>query len=194
MGLDRLPPDCYAFARRLIRRKARQLARKDTFSPTDREDVEQELWLHLCQRLPQFNPAKGTIYAFVVTILERRTATLLRRYEAPKRDSRRCSSLSKNLGAGPAGQVELAATLTAEAADRRLGRASRPAQQRLDAADDVAVVVAQLTPELRAVCEATQLGTRTAAAQALGLPRTTFSARLVKLRRIFSEAGLQEYL
>lgn len=194
MELDRLPADVYAYARRLIRRKAFQLARKEQFSPSDREDIAQDLWLHLCRRLTRYSEERGTIYAFVTTVLERRTATLIRFAAAEKRDLARCSSLSLSVRSHDGMRVELASTITQCAPDPRLSQRRRHDQQMLEMQHDLSDVIASLTPKLQETCAVLAEHSITEAAVKLGIPRTTLYGRVARLRKLFAEAGLQEYL
>lgn len=194
MGINQLPTDVQAFANRLIRRKARQLANHDNFTPSDRDDIAQDLWLHLFENLPKFDPDKGNIFAFIVTVVERETAAIWRKYRAEKRDTCRCSSLNLSIRADDGTRVELASTITEDAPHPRLGQRRRHFEHGVDMAHDVTMVLEQLTPEMRDLCERLKTQTLSEIARDLGVPRTTLDSRLKKLRAHFEEAGLREYL
>jgi len=194
MGIDQLTPDAQAFAERLIRRKSRQLAAKENFTPSDREDISQDLWLHLYERLERFDEAKGTIYAFILTIVERKAISILRRHSAAKRDICRCSSLNLSIRADDGTRVDLASTITEDAPDPRLGKETRHPQHRIEMSLDLAAVIEQLPPDLRDLCERLQTDTLADIARQLGVPRTTLYGRIKQLRERFEEAGLRDYL
>lgn len=67
------------FAAQAIGHKARQLAGRNGFSLSDRDDLEQELRLHLLRRLGSFDPQVAHWNVFVRTLLERHAATLVAR-------------------------------------------------------------------------------------------------------------------
>lgn len=194
MGMDQLSPEAQEFAQRLIRRKSRQLAAKENFTPSDREDVSQDLWLHLYERLDKFDAEKGTIFAFIVTVVERKAISIMRRHSAAKRDICRCSSLNLSVRADDGTRIDLASTITQDAPDPRLCNESRHPQHRVEMALDVATVVEQLPPELRDICERLKTHTLADIARELGVPRTTLYSRIKKLREHFEEAGLRDYL
>ena len=194
MGIEQLAPEAQAFARRLIRRKSCQLARKDSFTPSDREDIAQDLWLHLLQRLAHFDPGKGTIFAFLITVVERHSISILRRQLAAKRDTCRSSSLNLASHSGNSPCADQAASLVQSALDSRLCQESRPSQHHVEVAHDVASVVAQLSPERRDLCQRLQTHSVAEVSRALGMPRSTLCDRITKLRAHFAAVGLREYL
>lgn len=153
MGMDQLSPEAQEFAQRLIRRKSRQLAAKENFTPSDREDVSQDLWLHLYERLDKFDAEKGTIFAFIVTVVERKAISIMRRHSAAKRDICRCSSLNLSVRADDGTRIDLASTITQDAPNPRLCKESRHPQHCVEMALDVATVMEQLPSELRDIGE-----------------------------------------
>ena len=50
------------YARTLIRFKARQLCRLHSFSKSDEEDLQQELWLAVVNQAGKFDPARASIF------------------------------------------------------------------------------------------------------------------------------------
>lgn len=183
-----------ALAIRMARHKARQLAARTEFSPADREDLAQELLLHVIRRAPKFDPSKGSVQAFIATLIARRAASLLRRETAAKRDAHQCCSLNMLVRADDGTRVELASTITEDAPDPRLFKRSRHPQNRVEMASDVATVLSRLPADMRALCERLKRQSLSAAARALGVPRSTLATRLAKLRKTFAAAGLAEYL
>ena len=194
MGIDQLSSEAQEFAQRLIRRKSRQLAAKENFTPSDREDVSQDLWLHLYERLDKFDAEKGTIFAFIVTVVERKAISILRRHSAAKRDICRCSSLSLSVHANDGTRIDLASTMTEDAPNPRLCQESRQPQHRVEMALDFETVMEQLPPELRDLCERLKTQTLADISRELNIPRTTLYGRIKKLREHFEEAGLRDYL
>ena len=79
---------------RLIRQKARQLVGKYGFTASDREDLEQDLWFHLLERLQAESNHIANREAFIVTLLDRQVTDLIRRRRAGKRNAERLRSLN----------------------------------------------------------------------------------------------------
>lgn len=179
---------------RMARHKARQLAARSEFSPADREDLAQELLLHVIRRAPKFDPSKGSIQAFIATLIARRAASLLRREMAAKRDAHQCCSLNMLIRADDGTRVELASTITEDAPDPRLFKRSRHSQHRVEMASDIATVLSRLPDDMRQLCERLKRESLSAAARSMGIPRSTLATRLSKLRKTFAAAGLDEYL
>lgn len=183
------------FAERLIHRKARQLARVPGFSPSDREDIAQELRLKLLMHSAGYDPQQGHRHAFVTALVERHAANLLRAKRAEKRDHRSVRSLSMQLADdAEEGPVELTDAISPRHLDARLGRASREEHELAELAMDVSEAIAGLPPELREVAQRLKTDTLSQIARDLGVPRTTLSDRVRKLRRCFEQTGLGDYV
>jgi RNA polymerase sigma-70 factor (ECF subfamily) len=84
--------------------------------------------------------------------------------------------------------------LDADAHRLRTGQASRPEIELRDLALDVMRTVAALPPDLQEVC-IPLLAERVAdVARSTGIPRGTIYERLAKVRFLFEDAGLRDYL
>jgi len=184
----------YAFE--LIYHKARQLVGKAGFTWDDVEDIEQELALDLLERLAKFDPAKATYNTFVARIVERKISKLIRHRMQEMRDYRReDGSLNDPIDNGRGETSERLQTISQDEHDRRTGRHTRPAAERMDLQIDVSGVLAELPPELRRAAELLMTMTVAQAARALGIPRSTFyDTHLAKLREVFEARGLRDYL
>ena len=166
------------FAARYIRHKALQLVGIAGFTQSDLPDLQQDLVLCLLERLPKFNSSRGTWQAFVVTVLERRVATLLVARHAVRRAQLR---------------FRLALPSSAEPAVARCP-APGPERDELDLVDlehDVTVVVARLPYKLRIVCRWLKEAEVPAIARWLGVSQTTIHNRIKTLRSAFLRAGLK---
>lgn len=151
------------YASRLIAFKARQLSRCPGFSLGDRKDIEQELWLALLIRLPQYDARRASESTFVARVIEHAVVTLLRHRRAEKRSPAReeCSLDDPVLDAD--GRVVPRHETTPEAA-------SEPGRLR-DLERDVAQVVAGLSDDLRAAALALAFGTQNSVGPELGISR-----------------------
>jgi RNA polymerase sigma-70 factor (ECF subfamily) len=192
-GTTHLPP-IDDFAARLIRFKARQLVGRAGFTRSDVDDIEQELVLKLLKHRGAFDPDQSHWHAFVTTIVERHAATILRDKRMEKRDFTRATSLHVIVDDPINGPSELAATIGRRELDARLGLATRPEHDFLELVQDLATVMADLPPTWRNVCERLKSASVSKVARDLGVPRTTLSCLLRRLRRRFEPAGLGEYV
>jgi RNA polymerase sigma factor (sigma-70 family) len=168
------------FARSIIRRKARYVARCDGFTAQDVRDIEQELRLRLLQNLPQFDPDQGHINVFITMVVKRSVAMLLRERGAKKRVAavRSLDTLTNDIGE------------PAELLDHRDdGRSA----ERSDLAHDLAEVLTALPDELRELAERLKVQSVTQAARDMNVPRTSLLRQVDRLRRCFEDAGLRTY-
>ena len=178
------PNDRYAAS--VIQFKAWMLSRRRAFARDDREDIEQDLWLDLLERLPKYDPAKATLNTFIALVVERRVATLIRDRSTEKRspDREECSLDDPVLDGD--GRVVSRHETTPEAA-------SDPGRLR-ELERDMAHVVAHLPDDLRSIALALAFGTQNSIGPELGFSRRAMAKAVEQLREIFRDAGLDKYL
>jgi len=75
------------YARNLIQVKARQLCRRREFLPADQADLQQELWLMLCERADAFDPAKASLDTFIDRVVNTAVGVILRNRQRLKRNT-----------------------------------------------------------------------------------------------------------
>lgn len=183
------------FAAQLIRRKARELAARSGFSPSDRDDIEQELRLILLRRLDKFDPSVAHYNAFVTTVIERYSATILEHRCAESRSHRRYGgSLNQLVDDGDGNKIEMGATLPEDQQCVRTGARFRSGEELHDLATDVAQLIADLPPEVADICERLKRDTISVVARDLGMPRSTLRDLLKGVRSRFECCGMREYL
>ena len=182
-----------AYAAKIIRWKARQLAGRAGFSEADREDLEQEMVLDLLQRLPQYDPKRAQRNTFMARVVEHKAASLIRFKRAAKRDARReACSLDEDVRDGEGRTVERRQTVDQDEYLRRIGSSPRPAGERQDLRLDVDRAMQRLPEGLRRLLELLGTGTVAEVSQATGIPRSTIYDALKKARAAFERAGLSE--
>ena len=195
MGVDNSDDGIDPYAAGLIRFKARQLVGKAGFSAWDREDIEQELTLDLLRRLPKYNPKRAQLNTFIARVVEHRLASLIEAQKAGIRDYRRCRcSLNECFEDADGRSVERVDTFDQEDYLLRTGGQSRPSEELSALAIDVAAVLEGLPHELRNLCRRLQAETVTEISRGTGVPRGTIYESIKKLREIFKDAGLRNYL
>ncbi len=157
-------------AQNIIRRKARKLMRRGGFSSSDLPDLEQDLSLHLLQRMSAFDPRRGDWAVFVTVVITSWGAKLLRTRFAAKRDYRRNRPL-------------LTASQSCQPGDDL---------EQLELLLDVQQALQRLPGDLRPIAERLQHITIAELACALGVPRTTLYEQIKRIRRRFQRMGLKK--
>ena len=195
MGVDNSDDGIDPYAAGLIRFKARRLVGQAGFTASDREDIEQELILDLLRRLPKYNPKRAQLNTFIARVVEHRLASLIEAQKAGIRDYRRCRcSLNECFEDADGRSVERVDTFDQEDYLLRTGAQSRPSEELNRLAIDVAAVLETLPPELRELCRRLKAETVTEISRDTGVPRGTIYESIKKLREIFEDAGLRDYL
>lgn len=182
------------YALRLIRSKARQLVGKAGFTASDREDIEQDLALHLLARLPHYDPRRANGEAFTTQVVQNRVRTLLEHRSAECRNWRRCrASLHDTVACDDGDPVERGDDLDAEAFLRRTGRTDESDPPHQDLRIDVARAVDDLPPRLREIAVGLAHGNPTDVARAAGVNRKLVYRAIEQIRAHFEAAGLRAY-
>jgi RNA polymerase sigma factor (sigma-70 family) len=171
------PPKLDDATRALVRAKARQIVRGAGFVPTDADDLEQDIAVHVWTRLERYDRSKADRAVFVRMLVGHAAATALR--DRTRRVRRAPPALARALWDGDA---------HAEPVDPRAARREAATALALDVAD----VLDALPRKLRRVAEALKTHSVAAAARHLGVSRAAVYATLKELRRAFEDAGLAE--
>jgi RNA polymerase sigma factor (sigma-70 family) len=183
------------FAERYVRRTAGRLARRRGFARHDEPDIAQALAAKLLKEANAFDPKVAHWNVFVVTVVERYAANLLRHRRAEKRDPGNVTSLHLQVVAAGEGPVEVAQTLCDDANHARLGLAPRGDHDQADLRADVAAFLSGLSTELRDLAGRFMGGASLSqAARDLGVPRTTLQRKKDQLLRLAERSGLRDYL
>lgn len=184
-----------SFASQLIRQKARQLVRHPGFTKSEREDIEQELRIELIQKFRCFDPRRARETTFIARVLENKVISLIRARVAEKRDFRRdARSLNETVSDAEGGQVEQAQTLDASAARANTGQAARSAEEQAQLRFDMVELLKALPDDLRQLAELLQDMTEYAASRALGKSRRQIANDVARLRELFEDGDLRDYL
>ena len=128
-------------------------------------------------------------------MVEHKIATLIEAKKAGIRDYRRCPfSLNDRFEDEDGRSVERVDTFDQEDYLLRTGAQSRPADELSALTIDVAAVLETLPPELRELCRSLKAESVTEISRDTGIPRGTIYESIKKLREIFEDAGLKDYL
>lgn len=180
------------FPARFIYYKAKKLARQKILFPWDWEDLRQEMYLRILQRLPLFNPQRGCFHAFVKLIVLQFAANAYRYCLSSIRDRQNEVSLAKMV-AGEDGPSELAQLIGTAEQDRRLQRDELPETERIALELDLAGALASLSSRHRKIARLLQKFSPAEVAEKLHVHRSTVYAVIRNLRVLLAERGLGVY-
>ena len=178
------------FADDFIRWKAKQLVGKAGFTRSDEDDLVQNFRLKLLERLDKFDPARAHFHVFVVTVIERCAATLLKHARAQKRNGGRVGSLDAQSVENDE-EINLGEIVSR---DRRRRDSVRNASELMDLASDLANILEMLPAELRQLCEQLKTLSTGDLARETGMPRSTINDKKRLVRNYFEDAGLRIYM
>jgi RNA polymerase sigma factor (sigma-70 family) len=158
----------------LVRRASGDLCRRCGFPWSDRDDIEQDLFLALHRAVPKFDPRRSSWRAFAAAVIDHRAASLAR-------------------DRGAARRVPPALRLLGDPAQdqRRVGPPVDPAET-VPLALDLERALTRLPPALRALADRLSDKPLTRAATSLGISRSAARLRRADIRRRFEDQGLWE--
>jgi len=185
-----------SYAADLIRYKARQLVGKAGFTRDDILDLEQEMTLDLLSRLPKFNPNKAAHNTFVARVIEHKISKMIRYRTQDMRDYRKeACSLNDPIVDGDGDTVDRAATIDQDEANIHSCKCHRTREHESDFRLDVSLTLTDLPEDLREVAELLRHHTIAEVARKPGMPRSTFyDTHIARLREIFEDKGLDQYI
>ena len=192
-------PEITPYAVALIECKAKQLVGKCGFQLCDRDDIEQELYLDLWERLDKFDSEKATYSTFVQRVVENKISNILREHCSDKGLAERTAlSLSKPLHIDQASgkEVTLGDCVTNEQYDDFARNKNHSRVEELDMTLDMQQVLARLPEYARRPCELLMEGrTIDETAQLVGMKRITFYRQIIEpLREVLLKANLEIFL
>lgn len=197
MGFDIRCKEIDEYAVRIIKFKSRQLVGRVGFTAYDREDLEQEMMLDLLQRLSKYDPERAQRNTFIARVVDHKVATIIEARTAGVRDYRRRCSLDDCFEYSEYEDnfcIERMEIIDQDDYLMRTGKVSRPPSELRDLSLDVRQAIEKLPPELRELCRRLDTDTVTEISRDTGIPRGTIYESIKKLRAIFEDAGLRDYL
>ena len=181
------------YARNLIRVKAHQLRARRDFSAADTDDIQQELWLAVCERLDRFDSSKASLNTFIDLVVNQALVSLLRHRQRLKRDKGTYSQSLDEMLPTPAGDpAPLAGFITTADLDRRLGRHAHDPEQTQAIQDAMDFALSQMPESLRDISLRLTEGTVNSVAKELKVSRRAIRRACLAIREIFEQAGLEK--
>jgi RNA polymerase sigma-70 factor (ECF subfamily) len=185
----------FKYAVNLIHYKVKQMIGVLGFTFNEREDLEQELTVHLLRNWPRFDSGRGATKTFINCVLDNRIRQMIDKRKSSKAGfGTRTVSLDIVVADRGGGLVRLVDSIDHDEYMQNLGRLRRSVFDECDLRLDVERVMGMLAPELRELCNRLRTQTLSEISEEVGVPRHCLYTSIRKLRCIFEEAGLRDYL
>ena len=179
----------------LIDFKTWRLTRIWRFSDEDMHDLKQDLFLRVFQSLSKFDSRRGTTKTFINRVLNNRLIQILDKRMTVKCGFGKCTrSLDEYVASLDGESIDLADTIDREAYLLHTGMQRRPSIDECELRIEIERVISTLEPELRDMCNRLRTKSMSQISRDMGVPRRSLYSAIRKLRCIFEEAGLRDYL
>ena len=177
------------YARNLIQVKARQLCRRREFLPADQADLQQELWLMLCERADAFDPAKASLDTFIDRVVNTAVGVILRNRQRLKRNTGGPVVSLDDGGNDPTRPNSMAHGLSPEHLVRRTGQEPRDPVAEQETAAAVEFALAQMPDDLREIARRLMSGTVNSVSQEMNISRRAVRKAVLGIRAFLERAG-----
>jgi RNA polymerase sigma factor (sigma-70 family) len=187
-----MAPDVYTpYAKSQVRFRAKQLCRRPGFRSSDREDVEQEIWLYLLSRAADFDPHRASLNTFIDRMVRCGAAQIARKRQRQIRATDvDALSLETTMISSPDGEDSLRSLVTKDDVLRRRGTSAPDEFEVVDEQEALDTVVATMPPELRRIAELLKHHSPRAVAHQLGMSQRAVSNAMEKILDCFDKAGV----
>ncbi|MCA9215109.1 MAG: sigma-70 family RNA polymerase sigma factor [Planctomycetales bacterium] len=182
------------FTRKVIHRRVNQLLRLAEFASDSEDDLTQEFLIRLTDAMKVHCESVGHRNPYIVSVVDRYSATLLEHRRASIRYSVDGVSLDQSVSEAELGPVLFADTLSQQDQKRRLQIRELEPREHSDLKSDLLAVIKKLSPSDQALLKLLRDQNVTDAAKTLGIPRSTLASRVENIAEILEAEGLREYL
>lgn len=181
----------HPFTITLIKIKARQLCRRSDFSRSDYDDLRHDMHVYLLQKSHLFDPARGTIEAFVTNALNTWVAMELRyRRRSKRHGGYRAVSLDDLTVENDGDTTTLGAVLGEADGHRRTQAAPLSTIEQFDLREAIAHAMGKLEPDERVLLIHVVKHGVASAARKRGVSRRQIHNAIARMRGRFEDAGL----
>ena len=179
------------YARKLIRRKAKELARRVDFVRSDEEDIAQELTMHLLTQADRFDPNRAAPSTFAAAVIQSGIGMLLRKRNRQCRRPADVEIQSLDVTVEKPGEsaAPLESIVSVEDGGRRIRNFPPSDVEQFDNRDAFDHAYHQLPEHLLSLCQELMTVSPNLAARNLGLSRSQMFAAMETLRAQFTSAG-----
>ena len=180
---------------RLITKKAHKLSKCSEYRDEELDDIKQELHLRWLEIRAQHNSRRGSTVTYADIALNNHIRNMIASRRAQKRDDRRCTCSLDD----PIDNLDEKGMTRHEIYNQddyfgATGGRNRPQRELYDLCIDIRRALGRLSPRQRELAMRLKTQKVTEAAQAMKIPRTTLYGWLERIRGVFVELGLDEYL
>lgn len=182
------------FTRKVIHRRVIQLLRLAEFASDSEDDLTQEFLIRLTDAMKVHCESVGHRNPYIVSVVDRHSATLLEHRRALVRYSADGVSLSQNVSEAEIGPVSFVDTLSQRDQERRLQIREITSRDRVDLTSDMPAVIKKLSAADQQLLQLLRDQNVTDAAKTLGVPRSTLVSRVENIAAILKAEGIHEYL
>lgn len=176
---------------RLIKNKSYTLSGRYGHTPEDREDLEQDMALHILSMLPKHDPERSSLPTFVNRVVDSWCRMLARERGAACRG---CGHRARSLdepACGSGEEWETSGDLIGETDAVTLsGSKSLGCIEAVELRLAVESTIESLPEHLQDICNALKTQTVSEVSASTGIPRTTIASRVKLIRQSFEKAGL----
>jgi RNA polymerase sigma-70 factor, ECF subfamily len=195
MGIPRDIPGLNTQTINLIKHKAWGLIGTIGFTASDRDDIEQELAIDVLRRLPRYNPERAQLATFIVRIIDNKIASIIEARKSRFYDFRlHAYSLNEHTQDTEGWIIERGDEIDEDDYLQRTGWRCHHAHDLMNLKADIARILPTLPPELRDLCSRLQNQNVTDISAETGVPRYRIYAEIGRIREVFEQAGLRDYL
>ncbi|MFQ3591744.1 MAG: sigma factor [Gemmataceae bacterium] len=177
------------YARNLIQVKARQLCRRREFLPADLADLQQDLWLMLCERAETFDPAKASLDTFIDRVVNTAVGVILRNRQRLKRNTGGPVVSLDDSGNDPTRPNSMAHGLSPEHLARRTGQEPKDPVTEQETAEAVAFALARMPDDLQEIARRLMSGTVNSVSQKMNISRRAVRKASLAIREFLERAG-----
>jgi len=175
----------------LIKIKANQLCRRADFSRSDYDDLRQDMRMYLLEKAHLFDPQRGNLEAFVISVLKTWAAMRLRHRKRQKRHEGNNSVSLEGTAVECEGEnIPLGATMLEEDGQRRTQAYPISEIEHMELREAIDHAMQGISPEDQAfLMQVAEQGAR-ATARSMGVSWKSVHNRVARLRGHFEKAGL----
>lgn len=179
----------------LVRGKVRKFLSGTLRHAETRQDLVQATFVRLLERLPLFDPVRGSLGDFAATVVDSVLVDHVRHQQAAKRDCRRDRvSLNAPIRDADGELTELAQVIAAKDHESSYGRHRLRESEMLDLLLDLSEALHRLAPAQRQFLERLKTDSVADVAEQDGVHRGTGYRRLRSVRKHLQNDALREYL
>ena len=195
MGIDNSSP-LPAYIRTLIKVTAAKMKGKYRLRTSDLDDIEQVISLEVVRRRGKFDATKAQENTFLAHLVKHAAADIIQKRKASLRDYRREECSLDEWVLDDMGEwTRRGDTITEENVRRHLGISGRSEETVRYLTLDVRAALNTLSKPLQLICQHIMLGhSARETAKACGVHHSTVYKRMQRIRQVFIDAGLEQYL